>query len=85
MLRPFGAVLVVTAPPNRCPPPVRGAVIVDLAPDDLAVRFFHDGGTYWEQLERVFAREGLCALPRGGLMRSCFCLGMAPKVRLGLV
>ena len=47
-------------------PPVRGAVIVDLAPDDLAVRFFRDGGTYWEQLERVFAREGLCALPRGG-------------------
>ena len=49
-------------------PPVRGAVIVDLAPDDLAVRFFRDGGTYWEQLERVFAREGLCA------GEQCLCL-----------
>ena len=47
-------------------PPVRGAVIVNLASDDLAVRFLRDGGTYWEQLERVFAREGLCTLSRGG-------------------
>ena len=50
-------------------PPVRGAVIVDLASDDLAVRFFRDGGTYWEQLERVFAREGLCAFRDCGVQK----------------
>ena len=65
---PSGAPLAVTASPDRCPRtvPSSAAVVVNLAQDDLAARFLRDGDTYWEQPERVFAREGLCTLSRGG-------------------
>ena len=59
-------------------PLVRGAVVVNLAQDDLGARFLRDGGTYWEQPERVFAREGLCTLSRGGWLY----LGLAQIIQI---